>query len=182
MRKSLYLAPAAALAASLWVGSAQATIQTFVGQDDGAPVGGPFPNSVAAQAAFEAAAATFGSLNTITYENLAVGFSSPIAAAPGVSITLNAPNFGNGFSGISNTTFGNLDGFNTTPGGSQWLGSPGARQPSMLPLPFRVLRTQWLPLPGAPGCACGCDAFCWQQSGFRSFERPSSPISCSPLD
>jgi hypothetical protein len=105
---------------------AQATIVTFVGQDDGAPVTGPFPLSDAAQTSFEAAAAAFGSLNTITYENLAVGFYSPIAAASGVSITLSgAGNGGNGLSGISNTTLGNLDGFNTTPGGSQWLGFPG---------------------------------------------------------
>jgi hypothetical protein len=124
MRKHQILG--AALAVSLMLGgSAHATIVTFVGQDDGAPVSGPFPNSDAAQTSFEAAAAVFGSLNTITYESLAVGFYSPIAAAPGVSIALSAPNDGNGFSGISNTTFGNLYGFNTTPGGSQWLGFTG---------------------------------------------------------
>ena len=105
----------------LLAGSAMAGITTFTGSDDGAPITGPFPNSSAAQTAFLAAA---GSTSLLTFENLAVGFYTPIAAAPGVSIALNAPNFGNGFSGISNTTFGNLDGFNITAGGSQWLGSP----------------------------------------------------------
>ncbi|HTV09988.1 MAG TPA: PEP-CTERM sorting domain-containing protein [Candidatus Aquilonibacter sp.] len=107
-------------------GSAFASISTFSGQDDGASTTGPFPNSTAAQAAFETAALGFGSLNTITYENLAVGYYSPFTAAPGVTVTLNTPtNFGDGFSGISDTTLGNLYGFNTTPGGNQWLGFPG---------------------------------------------------------
>jgi hypothetical protein len=91
MRKNLPIARAPLVASLIW--GRQATIVTFAGQDDRAPVTGPFPNSVAAQASFEAAAAAFGTLNAITYENLAVGFYSPIAAAPGVSIALNAPNF-----------------------------------------------------------------------------------------
>ncbi len=120
MRKMVLIA----LASMVWTSTSQASIITFVGQDDGAPTSGPFPLSDAAQTSFETAAAAFGSLNTITYESLAVGFYTPIAAAPGVSITLSAGDFGNGFSGISNTTVGNLYGFNTTPGGSQWLGFP----------------------------------------------------------
>ena len=116
----------------LWGSTAQAAIVTFVGQDEG-PLTcgtsscGPFPNSDAAQTNFENAAAAYGILNTITYEALATGFYSPIAAAPGVSITLNAPNGGPGFSGISNFTYGYLNGFNTTPGGSQWLGFPNSQ-------------------------------------------------------
>lgn len=101
-----------------------ATVTPFSGQDDGAPTTGPFPNSVAAQTAFEAAASGFGTLNTINYESLPVGYSASFAAAPGVNVTLTGGNFGAGFSGISNTTFGNLYGFNTTTGGSQWLGFP----------------------------------------------------------
>jgi hypothetical protein len=56
---------------------------------------------------------------------LAPGYYSPIAASSGASITLTGTNFGAGFSGISNFTHGNLYGFNTTSGGSQWLGFPG---------------------------------------------------------
>jgi hypothetical protein len=91
MRKNLLIAGVVFAAPLLWGSAVPAAIVTFVGQDDGAPVGGPFPNSSAAQASFEAAAAAFGTLNTIAYENLAVGFYSPIAAAPGVSISLSAP-------------------------------------------------------------------------------------------
>ena len=107
------------------IGTAHATTTTFAGQDDGAPTTGPFTNSDAAQTSFLAAASVFGPTHTITYEGLAPGYYSPIAAAPGVSITLTGPNFGSGFSGISNTTFGNLYGFNTTSAGSQWLGFAG---------------------------------------------------------
>ena len=104
---------------------ASAAIVTFSGQDDGAPVVGPFPNSVAAQTAFTAAAGVLGSLNTITFENLAVGYYTPFTAAPGVSVSYNGTDYGSGLSGISNTTIGNLYGFNTTTGGSQWFGFPG---------------------------------------------------------
>jgi hypothetical protein len=112
-----------AAAVVLFAGSAMAgTINTFTGQDNGAPVAGPFPSSSAAQAGFKSAAGSFGSLNTITFEGLPVGYSTPFTAAPGVTVTLTGGDFGNGLSGISNTTFGNVYGFNVTPGGSQWLG------------------------------------------------------------
>jgi hypothetical protein len=95
------------------------TITTYTGSDDGASITGPWPNSSAAQAAFLAAA---GSTTLVDFENVNVGFYSPVVPNSSVSIVLNAPNFGNGYSGISNTTLGNLYGFNVTPGGSQWLG------------------------------------------------------------
>jgi hypothetical protein len=103
---------------------AVAGIVTFSGSDDGAPITGPFPNSAAAQTNFLAAASALGPTNTITFENLPLGYYTPFTAATGVSVAINAPNFGDGFSGISTTTFGNLYGFNTTPGGSKWLGFP----------------------------------------------------------
>jgi hypothetical protein len=78
--------------------------------------------SSAAEAAFLAAA---GPTTLVDFENVAVGYYTPVVPNGTVSIDLNAPNFGNGFSGISNTTFGNLYGFNITTGGSQWLGVPG---------------------------------------------------------
>jgi hypothetical protein len=114
-----------AAAVVLFAGNAMAgTINTFTGQDNGAPVAGPFPLSSAAQTSFESAASGFGSLNTITFESLPVGYTTPFTAAPGVTVSLTGSNFGAGFSGISNTTIGNLNGFNVTPGGSQWLGFP----------------------------------------------------------
>jgi hypothetical protein len=97
------------------------TITPYTGSDDGASTSGPWPMSAAAQTAFLAAA---GPTSLINFENLALGYYTPINAAPGVTITLNAVNDGCAYSGICNTTFGNLYGFNVTPGGSQWLGAP----------------------------------------------------------
>jgi|HubBroStandDraft_6_1064221.scaffolds.fasta_scaffold04279_8 hypothetical protein len=98
------------------------TITPFTGSDDGAPITGPFPNSTAAQTAFLAAA---GSTTTSNFQSLAVGVYTPFTLATGVTVSFNAPNFGNGFTGISNTTLGNLDGFCVTPPGcTQWFGSP----------------------------------------------------------
>ena len=98
------------------------TITTYSGQDDGASATGPWPLSAAAQASLLAAA---GPTNTLTFESLTPGYSSTIAAAPGVSITLTGLNYGPGFSGVTNITDGNLYGFNTTSGGSNWLGFAG---------------------------------------------------------
>ena len=98
------------------------TIVTYSGQDDGALTTGPFPNSNAAQAEFQAVAATLSPIGTITFENQPVGYNANFTAAPGVNVSLTGPDYGQGFSGISNFTFGNLYGFNTTPGGANWLG------------------------------------------------------------
>jgi hypothetical protein len=97
------------------------TITPYTGSDDGASTSGPWPNSSAAQTAFLAAA---GSTTLVDFENVALGYYTPIVPNGTVSIDLNAPNFGDGFSGISTTTFGNLYGFNVTPGGAQWFGAP----------------------------------------------------------
>jgi hypothetical protein len=105
--------------------SASAGIVVFSAQDDGAPVGGPFPSSAAAEASFKAAAAGLGTINTITFEGVPLGFNTPFSPTTGVDVSIAAPNFGDGFSGVSTTTFGNLYGFNVTPGGAEWLGSPG---------------------------------------------------------
>ena len=106
---------------------AMASVTTYSGQDDGASTTGPWPNSAAAQASFLAAAGLLSPVTIMNFEPpVALGYYTPITnAGPGVSIALNAPNFGDGFSGVSTTTFGNLYGFNVTPGGSQWLGFAG---------------------------------------------------------
>jgi hypothetical protein len=102
---------------------AGAAIVTYSAQDDGV-YPGPWPNSAAAEASFKTAAAGLGPINTITFESLATGFYTPFAAAPGVTATISAPNVGDGYSGISITTLGQLYGFNTTSGGANWFGFP----------------------------------------------------------
>jgi hypothetical protein len=113
-----------ASALALAAGASQAGITTFSGQDDGAPTTGPFTNSDAAQTSFLGAATSFGPVHTETFEEQSVGFST-VYSITGATITLNAPDDGPSFSGISNTTNGNLYGFNTTPGDANWLGFTG---------------------------------------------------------
>jgi hypothetical protein len=104
------------------VGAASAALAIFTGSDPGAGVAGPFPNSAAAQTAFLLAAAGQGSTSTIDFESLAPGYAANFLAATGVSVSLTGANYGPGFSGISDSTIGNVWGFNTTSGGSNWLG------------------------------------------------------------
>ena len=115
----------AALAVLLSAVQQTATADVFSGSDDGAPATGPFPNSNAAANSLVSAAAAFGPVNTITFENLPLGFSSSFTAAPGVTVAVDAPDLGPGASGISNDNNGSLYGFNVTPGGSQWFGFSG---------------------------------------------------------
>jgi hypothetical protein len=113
------------LASAMVLGAtaANASVSVFDGNDDGVNIGDPYPNSDAAHAVFTAAAAAYGTVATETFESKALGFYSPIPIAGG-AIVLGADDYGDGFSGVSVTSFGSLYGFNTTPGGSKWLGFP----------------------------------------------------------
>jgi hypothetical protein len=116
---------AASLAFACLIGaSAQAGIVTYSGQDDGASTSGPWPNSASAESSFLPAAAGFGTVYTETFEGLSLG-SGPTWSLPGASVTITGPNFGAGFTGVTNETFGNLYGFNITSGGQNWLGFAG---------------------------------------------------------
>jgi hypothetical protein len=107
------------------VAPADAAIVTFFGQDNNAPVEGPFPSSFLAQDFFLAAAATFGPVVTHGFEDQPVGFRTTYTLSNGdATITLNAPNLGPGFSGISNVTFGNNLGFSIGGFSQNWLGFP----------------------------------------------------------
>jgi hypothetical protein len=114
------------VAASLCLASspASASVVTYSASDDGAPTTGPFTNSDAAATSFLSAASSLAPTSTITFEDQPDGYNAIFTAAPGVTVALTGPIFGSGFSGISNTTLGNLYGFNITPGGSNWLGFP----------------------------------------------------------
>ncbi|HUP04111.1 MAG TPA: PEP-CTERM sorting domain-containing protein [Bryobacteraceae bacterium] len=124
----LKLAPCAMAVGALLLcaGTASASITTYAGQDDGADVGGPFPNSGSAAADFATAAGLLGLVDTITFEDLTAGFNPSITAAPGVTLSTDSTDYGDGFSGVSDTSDGNVYGFNTTPGGSNWYGFPAA--------------------------------------------------------
>jgi hypothetical protein len=121
MRRYIVLAGVAAIAAAA---PAAAVTMVFNGQDDGAPVTGPFTNSVAAQAQFLAAAAAYGPVVTEGFETAAQGFYSPLDLGA-LTVTYATGNSGPGLSGVNTYNgYGNFYGFNTTPGGSQWLGFP----------------------------------------------------------
>jgi len=105
--------------------AANAAVTTFTGQDDGAAIGGTFTNSNAAWANFYNSALSYSSLVSTGFETLATGFSTSYAL-PTATLTLNAFNYGNEFSGISQgNTLGNLYGFDVGNGTGKWLGFPG---------------------------------------------------------
>ena len=95
-----------------------AQIVTFKAVDTGASVIGPFPNSDAAAASFDAAAGALGSVNLIDFESAPVGAFSNLLAAPGVSIT-GADLFGADHE-IRDAPCSNGCGFNTRSGGAQY--------------------------------------------------------------
>lgn len=105
------------------------TITTFSGLDDGAPIGGPFPNSSVAQTSFLAAAATFGAVSTHGFGDQPVGFQTSYTFSNGDgTFTLDVPiNLGPGVTGISNFNIGpsSLNGFSIGGLNQNWLGFPG---------------------------------------------------------
>jgi hypothetical protein len=107
---------------------AHAGLTLFTGADDGAGSLATAPNSVAAAASFDAAAAALGTENTITFESSPLGLFSSLALASGVTLT--GTNVNSSDQSIVNTT-SNINitpscsnascGYNTTPGGSNFL-------------------------------------------------------------
>lgn len=101
-----------------------AAIDTYVGKDPGAGIGNPIPNSQAAASQFDAAAAFLGALNIINYENLLTGPFTSEFVAPGVLVELinNTDPAGIAENGWFAGFMPNLLGYNTTPGGTKFLG------------------------------------------------------------
>jgi hypothetical protein len=99
----------------------QAAPIPFVGFDNGANSNQPRPNSNAAQAAFSAAV---GPTTLVTFESLPLGGFSSITIAPGV--TLSDPGGGLDIRNVSAGSPDALFGYNTTAGGSQFVGYPGS--------------------------------------------------------
>ena len=127
--KSKLIAFGAVVVVSLATGGrAEAgTIETFFGQDDGAPIGGLFPNSVAAQTNFLVAASVFGPLSIPhTFETLPVGFQANNSWLNGDgTFAISGFNSGAGLSGVTNFNHAggcdNVCGFNVDLGGANYL-------------------------------------------------------------
>ncbi len=107
---------------------AHAGITQFANSDPGVGPGVADPNSTAAQASFASSASAFGSVNQVTFEGLPLGTpaaGTSLTVAPGVTLSLTntdhtvIPNYPFGISNASPNPVN--DGYNTTPGGSQFL-------------------------------------------------------------
>jgi hypothetical protein len=116
------IATAAALA--LIAGAtAEAAPIVFTAADPGAGPGMPFPNSTAEAATFDAAAS--GTRTLVTFESAPVGPFTNLTIAPGV--TINGTDFSGNPQQILNVPSPScggpsiLCGFNTTPGGSNYV-------------------------------------------------------------
>jgi hypothetical protein len=102
--------------------TASANVVTFTGSDLNAGPTDPHPNASAAAASFAAAAAGIGPSSTITFESAPLGAFTSMTVAPGVTVNgvnttvLNSPDY------PPNPPLG---GFNTTPGGSQYVDMEG---------------------------------------------------------
>lgn len=77
----------ATLALALVTAPAHAALILYTGADNGAGSLATAPNSTAAAAAFDAAAADLGTMRTITFETSPLGAFSSLAVAPGVTVT-----------------------------------------------------------------------------------------------
>jgi hypothetical protein len=102
---------------------ASASTITYTGEDIVATTTSPHPNSSIAAANFATAAGAIGTVSTIDFESAPLGSFSSLTVAPGVSVT------GTDLSGNNQTirdtsnspSIPTLDGFNTTPGGANFV-------------------------------------------------------------
>jgi hypothetical protein len=103
-------------------GPGSATVISFTGVDLGVSPSSPTgPNSSAAAASFDAAAAALGNVSIITFEGSPIGSFANLTVLPGVSINGTDVN-GNSqtIHNAPNPAFPPLDGYNTTLGGSEF--------------------------------------------------------------
>jgi hypothetical protein len=122
MNKSRLLASAFLLALAF---TGRADI--FAGADLGVLPGSPSgPNSTAAAASFDAAAALLGNVSIITFESAPLGSFTSLTVAPGVTISgTNIDGTNHSINDTFDASFPSLDGYNTTPGGSNFVEEMG---------------------------------------------------------
>lgn len=126
MRRMMSRCAMAFVALGLMANPSSANIVIFTGTDLGAGPGDPHPNSDAAAANFDAAAAALGAVSTITFESAPVGSFHDLTVAPGVSITgTDVNNNDQVISNAPNASLPSLFGFNTTPGGTNYVNMSG---------------------------------------------------------
>jgi hypothetical protein len=103
--------------------SASAFPVTYVGEDIMATTTSAHPNASAAASSFNTAASAIGTLSTIDFESAPLGSFTNLLVAPGVSI--NGSDVNNAAQTIRNSSnfpaAPTLDGYNTTPGGANFV-------------------------------------------------------------
>ena len=107
--------------------AASANVVTFTGQDPNAGPGNPRPNSDAAAAGFDTAAAALGTVSTINFESAPLGAFSSLTIAPGVTLT-GTDYLGNQQNILGATAYPPnppLGGSNTTAGGARYADELG---------------------------------------------------------
>ena len=120
---NLAVAAVSATVLAFAASGAMAAPTVYEGSDDGSAIGAATPNSDATQASFLADAVGYGATYTETFSSIAQGYG-PRTLGGGASVTYGASNFGDGFSGISSTTLGNVYGYDIGDGTGNWLGAP----------------------------------------------------------
>lgn len=101
--------------------SASYGVVIFQDFDPGAGPADPRPNSIAAAAAFDAAAGALGMVKLIDFESVSLGYAPPSrTVAPGVVAQLVGTTT-SGSSGYFNATGNTIHGYNTTLAGSRYL-------------------------------------------------------------
>ncbi len=126
-RKALFVLASALGGPLLAAHSAQAQVVTYAASDLGAQPGSTFTNSNVAAANFDTAAGSLGTESLITFESTPVGAFTSLNVAPGVTM------LGVGAAGNSQLIVDApayppnpaVAGFNTTPGGSHYVGING---------------------------------------------------------
>ena len=126
-RKAALILASALGACLLAAHPALAQVVPYVGTDLGAQPGSTFTNSNAAAAQFDTAAGALGTESLITFESTPVGNFTSLNVAPGVTMVGAGAN--NTPQVINNTPAYPVNpavaGFNTTPGGSHYVGING---------------------------------------------------------
>ncbi len=111
----------ASLIYCLFTYSASYGVVIYQDFDPGAGPADPRPNSVAAAAAFDAAAGALGTVKLINFETVSLGYAPPSRTiAPGVVAQLVGTTT-TGSSGYFNATGDTIVGYNTTLAGSRYL-------------------------------------------------------------
>ena len=99
-----------------------APIYTFAGSDPGAAATDPRPQSDAAAANFDAAAAALGAVSLVTFEDLRTGQFNSRTVAPGVTaVQTDYDTSLGGILGAGSSYVSAVLGYNTTPGGEKFL-------------------------------------------------------------